>query len=56
MPGHPCIYFKKMDNITPESIKNIRKDVWNVGRAPILWIITPGESHIYNSFASPEDN
>jgi len=56
MPGHPCIYFKKMENISSESIKKIRKDIWNIGRAPILWIITPDQLYIYDAFARPEDN
>jgi hypothetical protein len=56
IPGHPCIYFKKMEKISIEPIKKLRKDIWNIGRAPILWIITPDYSFIYDAFARPEED
>lgn len=54
-PGHPCIYFKIVDDISVQQIKQIRKRVWNSGRAPILWFITPSEVRIYDAFARPEE-
>jgi hypothetical protein len=54
-PGHPCIYFKIVDDISAQQIKQIRKRVWNSGRAPILWFITPSEVRIYDAFARPEE-
>ncbi len=53
--GHPCIYFKIVDDISAQQIKQIRKRVWNSGRAPILWFITPSEVRIYDAFARPEE-
>lgn len=54
-PGHPCIYFKIVDDRSAKQIQLIRKRVWNSGRAPILWFITPSEVRIYDAFARPEE-
>ena len=56
--GTPCICFKVLDEVTPAAINSIRKQVWNHGRVPTLWIITPDGVRIYDSFARPqkEDN
>lgn len=50
--GHPCIYFKKVDDV---SAQQIRKSVWNTGMAPILWLIGPKQVRIYNAFARPKE-
>ena len=57
MPGHPCIYFKivEVDDISAPQVTQIRKRVWNVGRAPILWLISPTQVRIYDAFARPEE-
>lgn len=54
-PGHPCIYFKIVDGISAQQVKQIRERVWNSGRAPVLWLITPTQVHIYDAFARPEE-
>ena len=51
--GHTCIYFKNVEEISEQQIQQIRKDVWNSGRASILWLIKPTEIRIYNAFARP---
>lgn len=57
MPGHPCIYFKTVDeNISTQQVTQIRKRVWNTGRAPILWLISPTQVRIYDAFARPEED
>src|SRR5713101_4496160 len=55
VPGTPSIYFKFFD-YEPESntIVKLRTSVWNQGRVPTLWIITPETVRIYNSFARPQ--
>jgi len=45
-PGHSCIYFKIVDDT--QDIKQIRKDIWNTGMAPLLWLIGPTNVRIYN--------
>ena len=52
--GTPCICFKVLDEATPAAIDSIRKQVWNHGRVPTLWIITPDSVRIYDSFARPQ--
>jgi len=52
-PGHSCIYFKIVDDT--QDIKQIRKDVWNTGMAPLLWLIGPTNVRIYDAFARPEE-
>ena len=54
--GTPCICFKVLDEATPEAINAIRMKVWNHGRVPTLWIITPDSVRIYDSFARPQAN
>ena len=56
MPGHPCIYFKTVNgSISAQQVTQIRKRVWNTGRAPILWLISPTQVRIYDAFARPEE-
>ena len=52
--GTPCICFKVLDEASPTAINSIRTQVWNHGRVPTLWIITPGSVRIYDSFARPQ--
>ena len=52
--GTPSICFKVLDLATPAAINSIRMQVWNHGRVPTLWIITPDSVRIYDSFARPQ--
>ena len=52
--GTPCICFKVLDEATPAAINAIRMKVWNHGRIPTLWIISPDSVRIYDSFARPQ--
>ena len=52
-PGHSCIYFKIVNDT--QDIKQIRKDIWNTGMAPLLWLIGPTNVRIYDAFARPEE-
>ncbi len=55
VPGTPGIYFKFFDcQPSTEAIIKLRTTVWNQGRVPTLWIITPDAVRIYDSFARPE--
>ncbi|ODS36323.1 MAG: hypothetical protein A7316_10120 [Candidatus Altiarchaeales archaeon WOR_SM1_86-2] len=56
-PGHPCIYFKILnDEQDIQEIKQIRKDVWNAGIAPLLWLISPTKVQICDAFARPDED
>lgn len=54
IPGTPCIYFKFTDTPTNEIVNQLRTKIWNHGRIPTLWIVTPDAVRIYNSFARPQ--
>jgi hypothetical protein len=41
IPGTPCVYFKALPYAETNAILELRKRVWNQGRAPTLWIVTP---------------
>ena len=51
--GTPCICFSVLDEATPAAINAARMRVWNHGRIPTLWVISPGSVRIYDSFARP---
>lgn len=55
VPGTPTIYFKYFEH-QPASdiIVKLRESIWNQGRVPTLWIITPSTIRIYDSFARPQ--
>ena len=53
--GTPCIFFKVLDEPTPAAINSIRMQVWNHGRVPTLWIISPDSVRIYDTFARPQE-
>ena len=52
--GTPCICFKVLGDATPEAVNAVRMKVWNHGRVPTLWIISPDGVRIYDSFARPQ--
>lgn len=54
VPGTPCIYFKFTDAPSPEMVVQLRTRIWNHGRIPTLWIVTPNTVRIYDSFARPQ--
>ena len=54
VPGTPCIYFRFTDALSPEVIVQLRTRIWNHGRIPTLWIVTPNTVRIYDSFARPQ--
>lgn len=54
--GTPCIYFKVLDEPSPSTIVDLRRRVWNQGRTPTLWIVTPSSVRIYDCFARPQVN
>ncbi len=54
IPGTPCIYFKFTETRTTEMVNQLRTKIWNHGRIPTLWIVTPNTVRIYNSFARPQ--
>ena len=54
-PGTPCMYLKILSDPSPSLVADLRSRVWNHGRIPTLWIISPQGVRIYNAFARPDD-
>lgn len=49
----PVIYFKKFQSMDLSEIKNLHKKIWNQGRAPILFVISPVEIRVYDCCEPP---
>ena len=48
------VYFKFEQNAPAESvIGQWRREVWNEGFAPLLWVISPQCVELYNGFGTP---
>ena len=52
-PAMPCGYIKVLQNPSTEEVAALRLRLWNHGRIPTLWIISPQSVRIYNAFARP---
>ncbi|HLF98554.1 MAG TPA: N-6 DNA methylase [Methylococcaceae bacterium] len=48
------VYFKHAE-VPPsaEQIEDWRRDIWNEGFAPLLWVVTPSRVDLYNGFGRP---
>ena len=55
LSGSPCIYFSCLSQENPDAVElaQLRKIAWNQGMAPLLWVITPTQVFLYNSYAKP---
>ena len=51
------VYFKHQTETPSEKqVIEWRRDVWNQGFAPLLWIVSPGKIELYNGFGLPQKN
>ena len=49
------VYFKYVpDGIHDDAIGTWRREVWNSGFAPLLWLVSPSLIKIYNGFGQPQ--
>ena len=53
--GNPTSIFKDAGECAPDDdqVRAWREAAWNVGVAPLLWIITPTDVRLYDCYASP---
>jgi N-6 DNA methylase len=49
----PLVYFKQVDRIIPDKIRDIHKKFWNHGGAPLLIVISSHEVQVYSSLIRP---
>ena len=56
--GVPTSIFKDATAFLPgeEDIRHWHEAAWNIGVAPLLWIITPKEVRLYDCYASPVES
>ncbi|TAE55060.1 MAG: SAM-dependent DNA methyltransferase [Nostocales cyanobacterium] len=55
LSGSPCIYFTQLNEPNPRKLAKLHKLSWNHGLAPMLWVITPDEVLLYNSYSKPQE-
>ena len=49
----PMIYFSMMEVYSPEAAAKMHRLSWNMGEAPLLFVVTPTELKIFNNYKSP---
>ena len=47
-------YFKFEGSPSPEVVGTWQREVWNEGSAPLLWVMEPHQTTLYNGFAMPQ--
>lgn len=53
-PSAFTIYFKfEQTTPTDEQVSEWRREIWNEGFAPLLWIVSPKSIDLYNGFGTP---
>lgn len=52
-PSIPLIYFKLMESPTSSEIAELHKLSWNIGQAPLLFIVLPDTVLVYNNLKPP---
>ena len=53
-PSIPLVYFYKLESPDSRKIAELHKLVWNMGRAPLLFVILPEVVLIYNAYEPPK--
>ncbi|CAB1249401.1 N6_Mtase domain-containing protein [Ruminococcaceae bacterium BL-6] len=53
IPKIPMIYFSAMDSYNSERIAELHRMAWNMGEAPLLFIVLPDELLVYNNYTPP---
>lgn len=49
----PLVYFKAVDQITPDEVHKLHRAFWNHGGAPILALVSRHQVHIYSGMSRP---
>jgi type I restriction-modification system DNA methylase subunit len=55
-PPTPLIYFHKLEALDNKRIADLHKTAWNMGQAPLLFIVLPGKVLVYSSYAKPKEH
>lgn len=49
----PLVYFSAVQEYNPSQIAELHRLSWNLGEAPLLFVVTPDEIKIYNNYEAP---
>lgn len=49
----PLIYFSSIQKYDANEVAELHRLAWNLGEAPLLFVVTPDEILIYNNYAAP---
>ena len=49
----PLIYFSAMDQYDPTKSAKLHQLAWNLGDAPLLFVVTPDELKVFNNYEMP---
>jgi len=53
-PSIPLIYFRKLESRAPHEIAELHKLVWNMGQAPLFFVVLPDVVLIYSTYEPPK--
>ena len=53
-PKTPLIYFSAMDSYDSNIVAELHRMAWNLGEAPLLFVVTPELLLIYNNYEAPQ--
>ena len=49
------VYFKyALDTVTAATVGEWRREIWNEGNSPLLWVVSPQQTILYNAFGRPQ--
>lgn len=54
VPKIPLVYFSCLSEYNEESISQLHRLAWNMGEAPLLFIVLPDQFLIYNNYEAPQ--
>lgn len=54
IPKIPLVYFAAIDNYNQKKIAELYRLAWNLGEAPLLFVVTPEQLLIYNNYVAPQ--
>ncbi|HEY9710106.1 MAG TPA: hypothetical protein V6D48_18005, partial [Oculatellaceae cyanobacterium] len=49
----PYVYFKEVSSIEREQMRQLHRQLWNQGIAPLLVVVSPIKVHVYSGLALP---
>ena len=53
-PSIPLIYFRRFESRNPHEIAELHKLVWNMGQAPLLFVVLPDVVLVYSTYEPPK--